>query len=186
MHSISFLLRVAEPEWKIAPKRPRYYVSLETQDSVRCKCAAIHCKRWISSSILEWYLRVTEGGARRLMHGLVRLTQFCVTFIALLSQNGSFQTPQSCGFLNRSLFRSIPMVMNLGLWMKKYCLKCKRQKWDFCEEYTMWHFATKCAAVKIAEPWMSTTSPNREIPATLVRPCVQNGPRKTSEASPAG
>jgi len=34
--------------------------------------------------------------ARRLIHGLVKLTQFCVSFIALWPQNGSFQTPQSC------------------------------------------------------------------------------------------
>ena len=30
---------------------------------------------------------------RRLMHGLVRITQFCVCFIALWLQNGSFQAP---------------------------------------------------------------------------------------------
>jgi len=34
--------------------------------------------------------------------------------IALWSQNGSFQKPQSCQFVNRSLFRSSPMVMNPG------------------------------------------------------------------------
>jgi len=45
---------------------------------------------------------------------LVTLTQFCVSFIAGWSQNGSFQTPQSCQFSNRSLFRSLPMVPNLG------------------------------------------------------------------------
>jgi len=39
---------------------------------------------------------LTEGGARRLIHGLVKLTQFCLSLIALWSQNGSFQTPQSC------------------------------------------------------------------------------------------
>jgi len=30
------------------------------------------------------------------------------------SQNVSFQRPQSCQFLNRSLFRSSPAVVNLG------------------------------------------------------------------------
>jgi len=59
--------------------------------------AAIHCKRW-SSSTQGWYLRVAEGGAKRLIHGLVKLMQFWVSFIALRSQNGSFQTPQSCQF----------------------------------------------------------------------------------------
>ena len=39
------------------------------------------------------YLPVPEGGARRLMHGLVKLTQFCLSLIALWSQNGSFQIP---------------------------------------------------------------------------------------------
>ena len=48
------------------------------------------------------------------MHRLLKLTQFCVSFIALWSQNGRFQTPQSCQFLNRSLFRSSPMFPNLG------------------------------------------------------------------------
>jgi len=45
-----------------------------------------------------------------LIHGLVKQTQFCVNFIALCLQNGSFQTPQSCQFSNQSLFRSSPMV----------------------------------------------------------------------------
>ena len=39
------------------------------------------------------YLPVPEGGGRRLMYGLVKLTQFCVSLIALWSQNGSFQIP---------------------------------------------------------------------------------------------
>jgi len=60
------------------------------------------------------YLPVTEGGARRLIHGLVKLTQFCVNLIALWLQNGSFQTPQSCQFLNRYLFQFSPMVMSIG------------------------------------------------------------------------
>jgi len=58
--------------------------------------------------------RVTECGARRLLHGLVKQMQFRVSIIALWSRNGSFQMPQSCQFLNRSVFRSLPMVMNLG------------------------------------------------------------------------
>jgi len=59
--------------------------------------------------------------ARRLIRGLVKLTQFCVSFIAQWTKR-SFQTPQSCQFLYRSLFWSLPlaMVMNLGLWPKEY------------------------------------------------------------------
>ena len=55
---------------------------------------------------------ITCGRRRRLVHGLVKLSQFYMSFIALWSQNGSFQTPQSCHFSNQSLFRSLPMVMN--------------------------------------------------------------------------
>ena len=105
MNSIGLLLRATEPEWKSALKILRYYVSLQTQGSVCCKWAAIHCSSWRSSSTLRWYLRVTKCGVRRLIHGLVKLTQFCLSFIALWSQNGSFQTLQSCQFSNRSLFR---------------------------------------------------------------------------------
>jgi len=45
---------------------------------------------------------VTEGGVKKLIHGLVKLSQFCVSFITLWSQNGSFQAPQS-----RQLLKSV-------------------------------------------------------------------------------
>jgi len=51
------------------------------------------------------------------------------------SYNGSFQTPQSCQFLNRPLFRFSPMDMSLGYWLKEHYLKYKLQKWDCCEEF---------------------------------------------------
>jgi len=63
-----------------------------------------------SSSSWWWYSRVTECGTGRLLHGLVKQTYFCLSFISLWPQNGSFQTPQIC----QSLFRSSTMVMNLG------------------------------------------------------------------------
>jgi len=107
---------------------------------------------------LGWYLRVSKSGARRLIYRLVELTQFWVSFFALLSQNGSFQTPQSCHFLNRSLFPSFLMVMNLLSWLKIYYLECKQQKWDFCEKSTVWNFATKSVGVNFDVPvsWMSS------------------------------
>jgi len=88
-----------------------------------------------------------EGG-KDLIHGLVKQTQFCLSFIALWSQNGSFQTPRCCQFINRSFFRSSTTVMNLGLWLKECYRKYKRKRWYFCEEFTAWHFVTKYAAVK--------------------------------------
>jgi len=52
-----------------------------------------------------------EDETKRLIQRLAKQTQVCVSFITLWSQNESFQ---SCQFLNRSLFLSLPMVMNLG------------------------------------------------------------------------
>jgi len=61
------------------------------------------CMRQVSGTTLQQvktfkYLGLvfTCDGRRRpkrLIHGLVRITQFGVSFIALWSQNGSFQTP---------------------------------------------------------------------------------------------
>jgi len=83
---------------------------------------------------------VTEGRARRLIQGLWKLTQFGVSFTLLWQQNGSFQTPQSCQFSNRSLFPSLPRVMNLGNDRKNISdiLRWKHQRWDFCEASTAW------------------------------------------------
>ena len=91
------------------------YVSLETQVSARCKWTAIHCNRW-SSSTLGWYSRATQGGISRLIHASVKQTQFCESFVTLWWLKGSFQTPNTAkhSFSNRFLFRSSPIVMNLG------------------------------------------------------------------------
>ena len=52
---------------------------------------------------------LTEGGARRLIHGLVKLS-LCG------HETGAFKHRKAANFkfLNRSLFRSLSMVMNLG------------------------------------------------------------------------
>jgi len=62
---------------------------------------------------------------------------------------GSFQTRHSCPFLNPSLFRTSRLFGN-----DQYP-KGKRQRRDFCEEFTVWHMATKCSnPVKFVKPWM--------------------------------
>ena len=112
---IGFQLRATKPECKSALKASRYYVSSETQINVSCKWAAIHYSRWSGSSTLGWCLRVTDGATRRLIHRFVKQTLFWLSFIALWSLKVELSlTPQSCQFSNRSLFRSSPMVMNLG------------------------------------------------------------------------
>jgi len=78
------------------------------------------------------------------------------------------------------------MILKLGKWLKEKHLKCKRQRWDFCKEFTMWHFAPKSAAVKFLHLWMSNHFSKSGYSATLVRPCVQNFSRKIGRQSPAG
>jgi len=107
-------------------------------------------------------------------------------FIVPWWRNGSFQRKQNIQFLNRSLFRSSPVVMNLRWRLKKYCQKNKRQRWDICEEFSMWHFVTKSTGLKSVKPRMSSPSPNREIPTILDRPRVQNAPGKNGELSHLG
>jgi len=109
---IGFILCTSKQERKSALKSLRYCISQDVQGSIFCKWAEIHCSRRRSST-LGWYLRVTEVGTKRLTHVWVKQGQFCLSFIAPWLWNGSFQRPQSFQSLNRFLFRSSPVVMNL-------------------------------------------------------------------------
>jgi len=55
-----------------------------------------------------------------------------------------------------SVFQSV--FVPILTYSHKYWLmtnrKYTRQRWDFCEEFTVWRFATKWAVMKFAEPWM--------------------------------
>jgi len=53
-------------------------------------------------------------------------------------------------FKHCSLFQSSPVAMNLGQWFKEYFPKCKQQKWDFCEEFTVWHFTTTLKSTSVS------------------------------------
>jgi len=45
---------------------------------------------------------------------------------------------------------------------KRVLFQVQEAFWDFCKDFTVCHFATKCTDVKIVKPWMSRCSPNRE------------------------
>jgi len=45
---------------------------------------------------------------------ICKIDTYCMSVDAPWSHNGRIQTPQSCEFINHSLFRSSHMVMNLG------------------------------------------------------------------------
>jgi len=87
--------------------------------------------------------------------------------------------------LNLSLFRSSPVVMNLRWRLKEYCQKNKWQRWDICEEFSMWHFMTKSAGLKSVKPEMSSYFSESNDPATLVRPCAQYAAGKVGKTSSA-
>jgi len=91
---------------------------------------------------VPWVVFTSDESRNKGFDGLVKQTQFCVRFIAPWWRNGSCQRTQSFQFLNRSSFRSSPVVMNLSWQLKKYCQKNKRQKWDSCEELAVWLFVT--------------------------------------------
>ena len=97
---------------------------------------------------------VTEVGTKRLIHGLVKQTQFCVSFIVPWWLNGSLQRLQSFQFLNPSMFRSSPVVMNVRWRLKEYCQKNKLLIWNICEEFSVWHFVTKSTGLKFGKPGM--------------------------------
>ena len=74
---------------------------------------------------------------------------YFVRFIALWSQNGSFQTQQI----------SLCSVSHLRPWImgnESAMSQMQQQRWDFCEGLTAWHLTTKCAVVKFIKPWMSS------------------------------
>ena len=120
---------------------------------------------------------MTKVGTKGLIHGLVKQTQFCVSFIAPWCRNGSFQRTQSFQFLNRSLIWSSPMVI-LGDDWKKIVKRTNGRDGIFAKSSrcnTSWQ---RAQVWNPQSPGCQATSPNREIPAMLVRPCVQNAPRK--------
>jgi len=144
----------------------------------------MHCRRWRRSRTLGWYSRVSEVGTKRLIHGLVKQMQFCVSFIAPWWWNGSFQRPQSFQFLNRS----VPI------------LTCGHESWVTTERIVkrlngregIFAKSSRCdTSWQRAQVWnrwspgCQDTSPNREISSILVRPCVQNVSGKIGEVSPS-
>ena len=98
----------------------------------------------------------TSDETKGLIHKLVKKTQFYVSFISPGWWNGSFQRTQNFRFLNRSLFRSSPVIMNLRWRLKEYCQKNKRQRWDICEEISVWQIETKITDLKSVNPGMSS------------------------------
>ena len=126
-HFIGFLLRATKKERKWALKRLRYYVLPKAMflgqtpkavfpaserkytaagGDVQVPWGVIH--EWQKSEKMDWY---TDWWSKRSPAWALLLP---------VDQTG-FQTTQSFQFLNRSLFRCSPVVMNLRWRLKKYC-----------------------------------------------------------------
>jgi len=65
-------------------------------------------------NLKTWLRNWTEVGTWRLIHELLKQTQFCVSFITLWSENGSFQTTQSSQFLNLMFTVNFRGISRLG------------------------------------------------------------------------
>jgi len=104
-----------------------------------------------------------------------------VDFIALWWLNGICQTSQSCQFFNQ--FCSDPHLYSWILDNDQKNFKRKRQMWDFCEEFTVWHFATKCTAVKFVKPGIFSYGIRRTI-WDCCWPWGISGPRAAALALP--
>jgi len=111
---------------------------------------------------------------------------FCVSFIAPWWRNGCFQRPPSFQLLNRSLFRSSHVVMNLRWRLKVYWQKNRRQRRDICEESAEWHFATRRTGLKSMKPGMSSHfSESKDSSYVSSAMYIQNVPGKNGELSPS-
>ena len=110
MHLIGFLLLVTKQERRSALKRLRYYVSWDTQDSVFCKFSNL------------WVVFTSDESRNTRIDTLIGKA---MSFIAPWWRNGCFQRTQIFQFLNRSLLRSSPVVMNHTWGLKEYCQKNK-------------------------------------------------------------
>ena len=111
----------------------------------------------------------------------------CVSFTAPWWRNRCFQRPQSFQFLNRSLSRSSPVVMNLRWRLKGYWHENRQQRWNICEESTVWHFVTRSTGLKSVKPAMSSHfSESRDPSYVSSAMYIQNAPGKNGELSLSG
>jgi len=127
-----------------------------------------------------------KSGTEGLIHGLLKQTQICMRFIAPWWRNRNFQRTQSFQFLNRSLFRSSRVVMNLKWRLKEYCRKNKQQRWNICEEFTVWHFVIKSTGLKCVKPRMSSHFSESRNPSYVSSANSPEAPGRNGELSPSG
>jgi len=119
------------------------------------------------------------------MHRLVEQMQFCEGFITLLSQNVSFQTLQSCQFLNQDFIPTLTYGHESWAMIERILLNVQVAELEFLwrvHSVALHNKVCSCEIHESFECW--ATSLNWEIPTMLVQPCVQNVPGKISKTCP--
>ena len=94
--------------------------------------------------------------------------------------------PQSFQCFNRSFFRSLTVIMNLKWRLKEYCQKNKRQRWDICKEFPVWHFVTKSTGLNSVKPGMSRHFSESRDPSYVSPAMCPECPRKDWRSKPFG
>jgi len=128
----------------------------------------------------------TSGESRNKGIDTRKQTQFYKSSIALWWRNGNFQTPQSFPFLNRILFRSTPVVINLRWRLKEYYQKSRWQRSDICEEISVWHFVTKSTGLKSVKPGTSSHFSELRDPSYVCSAMYPECLRKEWRTKPSG
>ena len=80
-----------------------------------------------------------------------------ITGVLCLARNPSFCGEKTGAFKHSKTFRFQMglcsdlhlLYINLVLWLKECYLKQNQQRWDFCEDFTAWHFAIKVRSCEI-------------------------------------
>jgi len=94
------------------------WISLQlAQNMLKARAVKHYSMSW-SSSTLETYSLVTEDRTMSLIYGWAwanAVLSKLYRSVLAVDQSGSFQTPQSCQFLNQSFLRTTPTLMTLGL-----------------------------------------------------------------------
>ena len=98
---------------------------------------------------------MTESRTRRLIQGSVKQTQFCVSFIALWWQNLNFKRHKAVSYLIGLYCEPYPCSWILGSHWKNTIPSTSGTMGFMGSVHGVTYCATKCAAVKVAEPWMS-------------------------------
>ena len=93
---------------------------------------------------------------------------------------------------NLSVFKSVFVpILSCGhesyMRTERILSKEQRQRWDICEEFSVWHcVTTKTTGLKSQARDVKPLLRIERSPAMVVRPCFQDIPGKNSELSPWG